>query len=160
MTMFSFKGETFGLDDFREEVFRETFRDMKEPVRESGIFLAAEIERALSRQARSAPGSFPGMVEGHLRDSIGWGWDDKTDVDVSIRYSNVSVAVGMGAGRKATHAVRASKAKGVNPFEYGYNFEFGGIGKGGRREPPRPFVRPMFELHEARVDEIIREAME
>lgn len=155
MNLFEFKGKTVGLDDFSKDVWRQTLKDSVAPVRDGARLLAEKMEEALSGSAGSAPGLPPGLVEGHLRNSIGY-----EEPETSVKHASVISDVGMGAGRAATLRVRESQAAGVNPFEYGWNLEHGGIGAFGRREPPRPFVRTTVAKHEAAVLRIFEEALE
>jgi len=148
MSMIDLRGRTTGVDEMTSELAEEVLANAEKSVGEGARVLGREMKRLLGkRRGPSAPGQPPAREEDWLWRCVGW--------TRAKRYGDkVQAKVGIGFGRGYS-ALQAALAQGVNPFEYAWTHEYGGISGKNRttRLPPRPFARPA----EVRVEsEVVR----
>lgn len=148
MSLIAMKAETSGVDEMVEDLVEEQLKVGEKQVTEAASVLAKEMRRLLSkRRGPSAPGEPPRREEDWLWRGIGYERAKRRGAEISSR-----VGLGFGLGYKE---LNRAKAQGVNPFDYAWTMEYGGISGKTRttRIEPRPWARPA----EAKVEsEVVR----
>lgn len=139
MNMIEIRSRTEGLDGLAAELIDETLESAERQVGQAAALLGKAMKRLLaSRRGPSKPGEPPAREADWLWKGIGW---EKPKVDRD--KGEVTSRVGLGFGR-GYRALQKAKAEGINPFDYAWLLEYGGI-SGKKRDvriEPRPWARP------------------
>jgi len=152
MSMIEIRGRTDGLEEMAKELLEEVLVSGEKQVGEAAAVLGKEMKRLLSsRRGPSRPGEPPAREADWLWKGIGW-----TRPKVNRQKGEITSSVGLGFGR-GYRALEKAKAAGVNPFEYAWLQEYGGISGKTRstRLPPRPWARPAEARVESEVVQIL-----